>query len=284
MSESVIEIRNRLRQRAQAARVSRPLAPEPAAPVTPEHAPPAFALEDPDTGRVTISTPLVEAAGVEPTKFVRQLSGRLVEAGAANRNGAFWAQKDLEFGLPTVANGPLNLGHVADVVVGTLVAPRMVTGEQAAAVGVGPHVRTDAVLWRWVRPDATERIETYLEQGKAFLSMECVASQIQCVGPNGCGALMDYADAVAKTERACEHVRERASHRRFIEPFFLGAAVIIPPDSPAWPNADLSEKPTLELQRQAAKLVEDGQGVPGVDEDEAMAILTSIRQWTARVS
>lgn len=266
MAESVLEIRDRLfppaKRREHAAA---------APPVERTEAPTAFALEDPDSGRVTVSTPLAEVAS-QADKWVRRLQGRLVEAGRANRNGAFWTQADLEFGLPTVAHGPLNAGHVDQLIVGVLTGAAMAP----ETANLGPHVRVDAALWRWVNPALTRKIEDHVEAGRAFLSMECVSSQIECTGPNGCGAVMEYADARLRTDRACVHVRERSSHRRFIQPVFLGAGVILPPDEPAWPKA------TLEATRAAELHVEAASAGLGVDEDEALRILSAIVAWTRR--
>lgn len=281
MTETVIDIRNRLRaerERFMASANARPQQPQLPLGVDPQSGvvlpPPAFALEDQGTGRITVSTPLSETAGVDST-YIKMLKGRLVGADKPNRNGAFWTQGDLQFGLPTVANGPLNVGHKSNVVVGTLLSPKFVE-----ASDVGPHIETSAMVWRWVRPDLSRAIEDFVEAGKAWLSMECVAQKVQCTGPNGCGMTMGYSDALHKTEKACEHVRERASYRRMVNPMFLGAAVILPPVEPAWADADLSSGGVLAEAEAAMGQVGDVVG----DEDESLQLLAAIRAWTCRVN
>lgn len=48
------------------------------------------------------------------------LQGRFVEAEKANRNGAFWSTKDLQFGEMSVKHGPLNWLHEETTVIGTI--------------------------------------------------------------------------------------------------------------------------------------------------------------------
>jgi len=272
MPESVIEMRNRLRAgRPQVARAAAAVSTgaERQAPA------PAFALVNPDSNRVVISTPMNEVASLD--EAVMQLSGRLVEAEQANRNGAFWKQDDLEFGLPSVAFGPLNWLHEERKIIGALRDPSLVSAEQAAADGddVGTHIRTDATVWGYVFREEAATIRRYIGEGTAWLSMECIASQIECTGPNGCGALMPYADAATRSGSACQHVKERASHRRFIEPVFRGAAVILPPVQPGWAKADLGAQRTAGAVLEAASL-----DTRGLDDAAAQQMVAQIIQWS----
>jgi len=265
VTEGVLDIRNRLFGPPR--RPLKLVVPETAEVV------PAFALEDKASGRVTISTPLTEVASAESGRWIRRLQGRLVEAGRANRNGAFWTQEDLEFGLPTIAHGPVNCGHDDATVIGVLTDAELAE----ASGGIGPHVQVTADMWRWINPGVTARIENAVLGNRAFLSMECVSKQIQCTGPGGCGAIMSYEDAQNRGEGACQHVQERSSLRRFIEPTFLGAGVIIPPDEPAWSQAVLTE-----AARVAETHVEAASAALGMPEDQAHRLVAAIVAWTRR--
>lgn len=244
---------------------------------------PAFALENPDTGKMTLTVPLEvgrevaegPSSRLTADDFLLHLSGRLVEAEKANDNGAFWTQGDLEFGMPSIALGPLNWLHDERRVVGVLTDARMVNREAAAAVNLGPHVVSDAVLWKWLAPREAAAVEHFAEQRQAYYSMECVSREIACVGENGCGATMDYLDAQNKTEKACEHVKEHSSARRFVNPIFQGAAIIVPPTRPGWTNADLA------VQRQAAAKAEKAElEMPGLSTPEVEQMVAQILQWS----
>lgn len=281
MPENVIDIRNRLRGERPRRVIPQQPTPQPVQP------PPAFAIENTESGRTVITTPLSPEAAhaIHAQDFTLPLSGRLVEAERANRNGAFWSQGDLEFGLPSVAYGPLNWLHEERKIVGTLLNPRMVRSDdrEASAAGLGPHIRTDAVMWKWLYPREAAMVSEYAAGGRAWLSMECISQQVQCVGPGGCGQTVPYMDYQAKNERSCAHLNERAAHRRFVNPIFQGAAVIVPPTQPGWANADLGLTVSVESERQAASLLErDVLTVPGVTEEIAHDILAQILQWSAR--
>lgn len=270
MTGSVIDIRDRIRPRLPArTRLAVPSerAPEPTSP--------AFAIENPESHRVIIAQP-IETAGLRADDFLLKFRGRLVEAEHANRNGAFWSQGDLEFGLPSVAHGPLNWGHDAATIVGTLVDPHLVKAE-LATTGVGTHIQTGAVMWSFLYPERAKVLQQYIEQGSAWLSMECVSAEIACVGPNGCGKVMPYADAQMRRGSACEHVKERASHRRFVNPIFQGAAVIVPPQAPGWVGAEItvSGMEAAEQQAEAAHL-----HVNGLDDEVALQMVASILEWS----
>ena len=238
----------------------------------------AFVVENPDSNRVVISQP-IESAAFKADDFLLKFSGRLVEAETANRNGAFWSQGDLEFGLPSVAHGPLNWGHDASVIVGTLVEPKLVKSEAAAAAGVGPHIQTGAVMWAFLYPERAHVLQTYVEKRTAWLSMECISQEIACVGPNGCGKVMPYADAQLRRGQACAHIKERASHRRFINPVFQGAAVIVPPQSPGWAKADITSLGLEAAEQQAEAANLHGAGLSDAD---AVGMVASILAWSKR--
>lgn len=272
---SVYDIRERLRPKL-------PHSPAHARPAprlldTPDS--PAFVVEDTKTGRVVLTMPAETAAEISAEDFLLHMSGRLVEAERANGNGAFWSQGDLEFGLPSVAYGPLNWLHEERKVVGVLTSARLVTKEAAAQSGqsLNSHVVADATMWRWLYPAESREVARYSQERALWYSMECISRQIACAGPNGCGTIVPYLDALNRTEKACEHLRERSSFRRFVDPIFQGAAIIVPPVKPGWARADLS------TQRTAAQLVETQEiAVADLDTRSAEAMVAQVVEWAAR--
>lgn len=77
-------------------------------------------------------------------------------------------------------------------------------------------------------------------------SMECVAESKQCME---CEEVFPFYAAAHET---CKHLGEnQKAPRRFINPTFLGGALIFPPERPAWADADITEM-ARELTRQYA--------------------------------
>lgn len=347
---SVLDLRDRLRPQLPRAQAATPVAPETAraaaTPSPPET--PAFVVEDPETGRTVLTMPAEVAAAPQAEDFLLRLSGRLVEAEKANDNGAFWAQDDLQFGLPSIAYGPLNWLHEERKVVGVLTQARLVEAandereaarsfsaeqrrklasagkampdgsfpivttedlrnairlahtpaqrrhvirraralgatnlipdtwkREKAAADVGTHIEADAQMWRWLYPRESREVAAHAAQRQLWYSMECISQEVACVGEGGCGAQVPYLDALNRTEKACEHLRERSSLRRFVNPIFQGAAIIVPPTRPGWAKANLA------VQRQAANFVTDHElALPDLSQTDAETMVAQVLQWS----
>jgi hypothetical protein len=213
-------------------------------------------IEDPESGKTVVTVGITEtereAAGWKAEDFLVRLRGNLVGEGI-NRNGAAWEKADLAFGLPSVPHGPLNWLHEDRKVIGCLTAAQL--------ADEGATVQADSVVWGWLWPKEAAMVEDVALQQRLFYSMECIAPTIQCVGPNGCGAEMGSLDSLNKTEKACEHVRGRTSGRRFVNPIFQGAAVIVPPKSPGWANAHLG------LMQESSTSLSEAAGFSGETDD-----------------
>lgn len=252
--ESLLDVRDRLMPKVP--HLDDVPTPDP----RPEQREVAFAVEAPN--KVMLALPIQTSPTIND--YTLRLSGRLVEAEQANANGAFWSYRDLQFGLPSVAAGPLNWLHQERKVVGALTAATLNGREQA---NVNPYLQADSVMWRWIYPQETAEVERAAEQNQLWYSMECVADSVQCVGPGGCGATSTYHDV----EKQCVHVRERSAHRRLVNPVFLGAAIIVPPTQPGWANAN------IDLVRQAAALAEKAHlELPGLTTSQAENMLAQI--------
>ena len=305
MSESILDIRRRLMPGVRVSQTEPPApenlldssgtssAPEVSAPRAPgtslDPEVSAFAVESQETGKILITMPAkAREAAASAEDFLLRLSGRLVEAEKANLNGAFWSHGDLEFGLPSVALGPLNWLHQERKVVGVLTQAQLIKAESEQANitttngisyststnlplsrPVNPYIRADAVLWKWLYPGEAREVAQAAEARQLWYSMECVARRIECVGENGCGKVVDYRER--SSANACSHMREHSAHRRLIDPIFQGAAIIVPPVKPGWADADLS------VTRQAAALVEKQEiDLPGLSTAQAEAMVAQV--------
>jgi hypothetical protein len=203
------------------------------------------------------------------------LQGRYVEAEKANRNGAFWSTEDLQFGEMSVKHGPLNWLHEETTVIGTIAdnalihpaAPAqqaMLTNGTLANVTIAtastlsapmprPYMAAVSAVWRWVHPERAQAIERANDMGQLWYSMECIAREMSCVSDEtheGCGKSFDYVRAMTQPGSTCEHIANRTSARRLVDPSFLGGAVIVPPTQPGWGSAN------VEVMRNVASLAE----------------------------
>lgn len=235
--------------------------------LTPER---AFVVEG-KTGRTVISGPIREIAS--KNEGFTYLRGRFVEADSPNRNGALWTTDDLQIGEATVAGGPLNWLHDDMKIVGSLLDGRLVSGKEAAAAGIGNHIVSNAAMWRFLFPKEVDTVEKAAADNALWFSMECVSKQVMCV--DGCGEAFDY--AVYNRQEACSHLREKSHVRRFVDPIFLGGAIIVPPVQPGWARAD------VEVVRQAAALAEEHQEDNwGLSKSQAESMVEGILTWANR--
>lgn len=211
-------------------------------------------------GKTLITAPArTFAAMKEPTldditaEHMLWMHGRFVGAEAPNRNGAFWSAGDLQMAQGTVTHGPLNWLHDARHVIGTLAKADYVdpgAGSQKAAQSPLPHITATAAIWRWIYPDEAYVVQQASDQEMLWYSMECISREVSCVGERGCGDTWTYAQYMAGA--ACDHIRQRASVRRFKDPIFLGGAVIVPPTRPGWADADARVMSTASSLAEAA--------------------------------
>lgn len=214
-------------------------------------------------GKTFLTVPVQESA-LNAEDFVLRIRGRMVGADKANKNGQYWTKDDLAFGLPSVATGPLNWLHEERRIIGCQSAARLVEARDSAGGSHDglSHIEADSVVWTYLHPAESHVIRQAAADQKLYYSMECVSSTVECFGPTGCGTVMQYADAFPGSDRACAHVRNRTAIRRLANPVFTGAAVIVPPFNPGWPEA------TAGILKQAASLAEP---VARFTQDEALA-------------
>ncbi len=205
-------------------------------------------------GQVDELAEAYERAGID-NPYHLMLHGRFVQAGAANANGAYWEVADLQFGQPTVKNGPLNWLHDPARVVGTLLDSQLVAPKlEVAGTGVGTHLAVAALMWKHLHPKLAGMVEEASAARQLSFSMECTSERVKCTsgeGRIGCGAEHPLRQIMTEPASVCDHLRERSSRRWFQDPTFLGGALIVPPVKPAWreASAKVLEAATREAER-----------------------------------
>ena len=178
------------------------------------------------------------------------ITGRYVEADAPNRNAAYWSTADLEVGQPTVAHGPINWLHEERHIIGAIADSKLVLSRESAAEGeVGNHIVALGAIWPFIYPEEARMIRDASESNQLWFSMECVSRAIACLADD-CEVELPYGDYMRQKASRCEHMNDGAP-RRFIDPVFEGAGIIVPPVRPGWARADARV-----LMPQAAALAE----------------------------
>jgi 2'-5' RNA ligase len=237
----------------------------------------------------TVGPELAAWAGApNPNKHMLWMQGRFVGGDRPNKNGALWSSADLEMGKATVSHGPLNWLHEDRHVIGTIADAKFVPapgggGLQVAMDGMGgapacqdPHIAALSVIWRWIYPDEASIVQMASDAQVLAYSMECISEAIQCVGDSGCQQTYSYLEYARG--QACDHLQQRASVRRLVNPTFLGGAVIVPPTRPGWAEADAT------VLKQAAAMAEKAYeqagrpDIPAATWDQMMAGVLTFAQ------
>ncbi len=179
------------------------------------------------------------AAEFEPTysnpSFI-WIAGRYVQSEKANKNGHFWTFEDLQKGEASIRYTPVNALHKYDRPIGTVVQTKIVDRETATAGVTQSEIQALSVVWAASAPDAALEIRAAHKQGTLYYSMECVSEEKQCLA---CERTFAFA---AEGAELCEHLGSNPkAPRRFINPIFLGAALIFPPERPAWADAEITD-------------------------------------------
>lgn len=208
------------------------------------------------------------------------IAGRYVEADRPNRNMAYWSTDDLQMGQPTVDHGPINWLHEERHIIGALAYSEFVPVEReaAASTGVGSHIAALGALWPWIAREETAAIRDASDNGRLWFSMECVSREVACLA-EGCGHTVAYKPYMKTPDTSrCPHMRE-GGVRRFVDPVFEGAGIIVPPTQPGWANAEarvlIPEAEQL-LERNAAAFVDSS------DEDALRVVAALIGETTTR--
>lgn len=163
------------------------------------------------------------------------IAGRFVQAGIPNKNGHFWTVADLEYGNESIKYTPMNALHQWSRPVGTFVDSKIVN-RAIASDESHPEIQALGVVWSANFPQMASVVKQAYADKKLWFSMECVAESKECLA---CGKTYEWG---TPNEMACEHMSSsKTAPRRLINPTFVGGALIFPPESPAWRDADITE-------------------------------------------
>lgn len=155
------------------------------------------------------------------------IAGRYVQAERLNRNGHFMTYDDLVAGQGSIQHSPLNGLHEWWKPIGTFVEAKIVERD-------GTHeIQALSAMWAANFPEMAAAIRQYHAEGNLWYSMECVAEARQCLT---CDATFEW--ATAATDWCVHMAADPKAPRRFINPVFLGGALVYPPQQPAWADAE----------------------------------------------
>lgn len=166
------------------------------------------------------------------------IAGRYVQANNVNRNGQYWTYDDLQKGQASIRYTPMNAQHDYERPIGTIVETKIVHREDRteASERLLPEIQALGVMWAANFPELANLVRQAHGDKKLWWSMECVAESKQCMT---CDQVYPYR---AQAHEVCEHLAKSSlAPRRFINPTFLGGALIFPPERPGWADADITE-------------------------------------------
>lgn len=194
------------------------------------------------------------------------IAGRYVQANKPNKNNDFWSYDDLVVGQSSIKYTPLNVLHKWDRPVGTFVETKIVQRGAADEGETLPEIQALAVLWTANFPNVAKAAKDAHEAGRLWYSMECTAETTQCMA---CERTFSFRTAAAEL---CEHLADRSAARRWINPTFLGGALIFPPQSPGWADAEITAV-AAELTREYANRKPGSEVFTASEWEDAMATL-----------
>lgn len=191
------------------------------------------ALAKPEAGDPKTEKIVAEISRRDKAPSINQLTtaltGRLVRAGEANLNGAFFSDSDLQFGLSSLAGAPFTWNHDSELgAYGWIEEASLVQSPDH-----GTHTLIAGRAWTGRFPEFALSLDKSLSDGTASLSMECMASAVGCMA-EGCDCVASEAGD------ACDHILQHTASRRMIDPTFFGAAILTDGVKPGWPGASLT--------------------------------------------
>lgn len=162
-----------------------------------------------------------------PEYYKVRVTGKMVGATVNSNNDGF-KEEGLKAALAHIKDLPMNFLHWSDTVVGCITEARWV---EATDTFPG-HIEVDSVIWPHVASGLFDYIEESNASGKLFLSMECVANTVECASCEEQYPFLDVAHG-----KSCSHIKAGEA-RYYLDPVFLGCALIVDPTQPGWADAD----------------------------------------------
>jgi hypothetical protein len=187
-----------------------------------------------------------EMASEWATKHIRLnpahswILGKFVEAEKANKNQQYFPLESL-VGNPTVINSPMNVNHNPNRIIGSFVANEVIypTGEEADDQPTNPFMETLAVFWKYYFPGVYADTQKAANEGGIFYSMECIPRAVATVG--GADDSVEYPYQGRQHPTYPTELNERSVPMKLIDPHFVGGALVLPPENPAWSGADAKQ-------------------------------------------
>lgn len=198
------------------------------------------------------------AKHIVPNPAYAWVVGRFVEAERANANNQFFATEGLQLGRPSIIHSPMNVNHNARNVVGAFVGAELLypTGEQASDEQATPFIEAVGVVWKYYFPDEYRQVKAANDRGQLFFSMEAVPRAVSTVG--GTDDSKEYPYEGRHSPNYPEEINKRTVPIKLHDPHFVGGALVIPPERPAWKNAEVQEVSSEEdLERVYAAVAQE---------------------------
>jgi hypothetical protein len=163
-----------------------------------------------------------------PNEALLWLRGQYVEGDRANRNGQYWASKEIAIKSLTPRFMPVTVMHEPRTAVGLIADTKLLLPGEEAAAGV-PRARIDTALAVWAHrfPEVAEECAVNYAQGTLMQSMECNASHYECID---CGRGFVKLPGGAERANWCAHLQAGAENgipvRRLCDVTFTGTGLI----------------------------------------------------------
>lgn len=216
--------------------------------------------------------------------------GRFVSAGPANANGHIFRAADLRTASASLANAPLNYLHRPHQVLGSYVGAELVYPVAApATAGAGdgqPFVESLAAMWRYYFPEEYATIKAFHQAGQLAQSMECIPKTVTCATV-GCGLEFPYAGRASASY--CAHLAPGsggAPPRWLNKPHFSAGAIVVPPATPAWKGAQVTEVMAAQLRSAEDEGLAEGlyaqvaATLPNLDESDREKVMALLMDRT----
>lgn len=178
------------------------------------------------------------AKHITTNKAIKWIVGKYAEADQANSNGQFFELAGLRVAQPSIQFSPMNIDHHQNEIVGTWTASEMLYPKSGNTIA-NPYIEVLGAFWRAKFPETMQRVESAFNTGMLALSMEAIGESVTCVGNDSCGKTFDFKGPFDPSY--CDHINERASDRQLNKPWFMGGALILPPNKPGWGQATVDE-------------------------------------------
>ncbi len=170
----------------------------------------------------------------------RWIIGKYVESERANHNNMRWRAEDLPEARATIDHAPMNILHRPHYIVGSFVGSEMMypsamslaqeTNEQP------PYIEAVGAFWSYYFPNELAVVAQAYDEGSLFFSMECLSETITWSTPSGDSKEFDYAGPRDASYAGWD---DRDNISTLNKPLFVGGALILPPEVPAWRGASI---------------------------------------------